>query len=150
MLGMVKESTTTNKTILAFDFGTSKIGVAVGQTITGTANPLAMLKARHGVPQWSEVSQLINNWKPNVLIVGVPYNMDGSEQAMTHAAREFVRQLQAKFSLPVEEVDERLTTVEAKQILFELGGYKALQKVSIDSFAAKLILESWIQKRLKQ
>jgi putative Holliday junction resolvase len=147
---MVKEATTANKTILAFDFGTSKIGVAVGQTITRTATPLAMLRARHGVPQWSEVSQLINNWKPNVLIVGIPYNMDGTEQAITHAAREFVQQLHAKFSVPVEEVDERLTTVEAKQILFELGGYKALQEISIDSFAAKLILESWIQKRLRQ
>ena len=138
-----------NKTVtaLGFDFGMKHIGVAVGQTITQTANPLTTLKAKLGTPDWKQVAALVNEWHPQVLVVGIPLNMDGSEQALTHAARRFANQLKKQFNLPVEHADERLTTREAKQDLFDQGGYKALQKHKIDSYSAKIILESWFRQR---
>jgi len=131
-------------TLLGFDFGLKHIGVAVGQTITGTAKPLTSLKATSGTPDWNEVKSLIREWKPQAFVVGIPLNMDGTEQAMTHAARKFANALKKEFGLPVHHVDERLTTREAKDHLFEIGGKKALQKDKIDSYSAKLILENWL------
>lgn len=131
-------------TFIAFDFGTKHIGVAVGQTVTQTASPLNFLAAEKGIPDWNQISKLIDQWQPIGFVVGVPLNMDNSSQPITHKVRKFITALQQKFLLPVYSVDERLTTVEAKQKLFELGGYKALKTISIDSYAAKLILESWM------
>ncbi|MGD9152864.1 MAG: Holliday junction resolvase RuvX [Gammaproteobacteria bacterium] len=133
-------------TLLGFDFGTKSIGVAVGQTITKSAKPLTVIKVKDDNLDWSKVTQLIDEWKPDALIVGLPLNMDGSEQAITQVVREFANDLQRKFNLPVHLVDERLTTVEARAKLFaEQGGYRALQKPAIDAMAAQLILESWMQ-----
>ncbi len=134
-----------NKTVLGFDFGMKHIGVAVGQTITCSATPLKSLKAVDGIPQWPEIAQLIKTWGAGALVIGVPLNMDGSEQPITAAARKFGNRLGAHFKLPVHPVDERLTTAEAKQQLFDTGGYRALDKTSVDCFAAKLILESWLR-----
>lgn len=133
-----------DQTLLGFDFGLKHIGVAVGQTLTRTAQPLTSLKAESGIPQWNEVKKLISEWRPHALVVGIPLNMDGSEQPLTLAAQQFVKQLEEFFHLTVHLVDERLTSVEARAYLFEHGGYKALQKKAIDSMAAKLILESWL------
>lgn len=137
-----------NATYIAFDFGTKKIGVAVGQTITLSANALDNLMASNGVPNWSEVQHLIDEWRPVGFVVGIPINMDGSEQGVTQKARQFANALKEQTQLPVYEVDERLTTVEAKQRLFDLGGAKALKTMSIDGFAAKLILESWLSNKV--
>jgi putative pre-16S rRNA nuclease len=129
---------------LAFDFGLRRIGVAVGQTITQSANPLTVLLAEKGEPDWQQVSQLISQWRPTALVVGLPYQMEGGEQAISFAARQFARKLKAQFNLPVHLVDERLTTQEAKRQL-QASGVK-LKDTAIDSFAAKLILESWMRK----
>ncbi len=137
--------------LLGFDFGERTIGVAYGQTITHSARPLKALKANNGQPDWSLIAKLIQEWQPDALIVGSPLNMDGSEQLLTSRARKFANRLHGRFGLPVEMVDERLTTVEAKARLFEGGGYKALQKDAIDSESAVLILESWFnQQSIKQ
>lgn len=133
------------ETILAFDFGTKRIGVAIGQTITGTASPLEPLYVTDELPNWSKIEELVRVWRPDAIVVGIPYNMDGSEQAITNKARIFMNELEKRINLPIFGMDERLTTIEAKQKLYELGGYKALKEISIDSFAAKIILESWMQ-----
>ncbi|MGD9107767.1 MAG: Holliday junction resolvase RuvX [Gammaproteobacteria bacterium] len=133
-------------TLLGFDFGTKSIGVAVGQTVTKSAKPLTAIKVKDDRPDWPKIIQLIDEWKPDALIVGLPLNMDGSEQAITQVVKKFADDLQRKFNLPVHLVDERLTTVEARAKLFEeQGGYRALRKPNIDAMAAQVILESWMQ-----
>ncbi|MET1218704.1 MAG: Holliday junction resolvase RuvX [Glaciecola sp.] len=132
-------------TYLAFDFGTKSIGVAVGQTITGTANPLPAIKAVDGKADWQLFIHLCREWEPTKLLVGIPYNIDGSEQEMTLRARKFGRRLSAQCHKEVLEVDERLTTTDAKSRLFELGGYKKLTKEKIDSVSACVIFESWLE-----
>lgn len=131
--------------IIAFDYGVKSIGVAVGQQITGTASPLAAIKADNGIPNWDTLEALFNEWQPSQVIVGFPTNMDGTDQPITARARKFSRRLHAKFNLPTQGHDERLTTVAAKEKLFELGGYKKLTKGKIDSVSAVLILESWFE-----
>lgn len=133
--------------ILGFDFGTKKIGVAVGQTVTKTANPLGLLRANQGEPRWESIQKLIDEWQPIALVVGIPLNMDGSPQRVTHQAENFANQLKIRFKLPVFGVDERLTTVEARDRIFQEQGYKGLQKTAMDAVAAKIILEAWLQSR---
>ena len=128
---------------LAFDFGLARIGVAIGQSITQTASPLDTLRAKDGVPNWQLVEQLIKQWQPQKVIVGEPFNMDGSDQLITKRARKFANQLHGRYGVQVEMVDERLSSASAREELFEYGGYKKLQKSQIDSVAAVLILESW-------
>lgn len=134
-------------TVLGFDFGKKSIGVAVMQTITGTAAPLSALKARDGIPDWDIVATIVTEWQPDKLVVGMPLNMDGSKQELTFAAKKFANRLQHKFKIPVESSDERLTTVDAKARLFELGGFKKLEKGKIDSVSACLILECWLERQ---
>lgn len=131
------------KPILAFDYGERKIGVAVGQAITETARPLEPLKAKGGQPQWQQVAELLAEWQPAVVIVGSPLNMDDSEQLLTKRAKKFGNRLHGRFGVKVEWMDERLTSVAAREELFELYGYKGLKKHSVDSLAACYILESW-------
>lgn len=133
------------RTILAFDFGTKSIGVAVGQEITGTASPLNALKAVDGIPNWELVADLFREWSPQLAVVGLPLNMDGSNQQVTFSAKKFANRLNAKYKVAVETCDERLTTVDAKARLFELGGFKKLEKQKVDSVSACLIFESWIE-----
>lgn len=131
---------------LGFDFGMKRIGVAVGQTLTQTATPVAVLKAQGGEPDWEAVSTLIQSWKADMLVVGIPYNMDGSEQPLTQVTRQFVNKLRARYILPVYTIDERLTTIEAKQRLFDEGKLKKVALMQqVDSYAAKLILEQWLR-----
>ncbi len=120
---------TTTKTVIAFDFGTNSIGCAVGQSITGTAQGLTTFKAQDGIPNWEEIGKLLQDWKPDMLVVGLPLNMDGTEQPLTQRARKFANRLNGRFNLPVELQDERLTTVEAKAEIFSRGGYKALKRI---------------------
>ncbi|MEM0910649.1 MAG: Holliday junction resolvase RuvX [Pseudomonadota bacterium] len=129
--------------VLAFDFGTSSIGVAIGQTITGTASPLAALPAKQGIPDWQTVESLLGEWQPNAIVVGLPLNMDGSEQDITVRSRKFANRMRNLSRKPVYQFDERLSTVEAKARLFELGGVKKLSKEKVDSVSACLIFESW-------
>ncbi len=129
--------------VLAFDFGTKRIGVAVGQSITATAQPLATLNTRDGAPPWDMIQQYLKEWQPQILVVGLPLNMDGSEQDLTQMARRFANRLHGRFQIQVEMQDERLTSVEARQQIFDERGYKGLKQSQIDSIAACLILEDW-------
>lgn len=134
----------TNTAILiGFDFGMKRIGVAIGQTITQTARPLETLPAKEGVPDWQHLTKLLKKWQPSILVVGIPVNMDGSDQPITNHARQFARTLREQYNLRVDEMDERLTTKDARERLFAQGGYKALQDGQVDQVAAQLILQNW-------
>lgn len=132
--------------ILAFDFGTKKIGVAVGEKITKKARALNMLSIKNGHPNWIIIKQLLKYWNPTAIIVGLPLNVDGTKQNITQQSKTFADKIQNKFNITVFLHDERFTTVEARSIIFENGGYKALKKKQIDSIAAVIILESWLEK----
>lgn len=137
-----------SRTLLGFDFGLKSIGVAVGQELTATARPLTALKANDGVPDWGRIETLLKEWQPALLVVGLPLNMDGTEQDISRRARKFANRLHGRFGLAVELQDERLTTTDARARLFEAGGYKALGKDTVDAVSAQLILESWMESRL--
>ena len=127
--------------ILAFDFGTQHIGVAVGQTITKTSSPLMILNvAREGKEIWDTISNLINEWKPDRLLVGKPLNMDGTPSDMMKKVDPFFQKLQKISNIPCELVDERLTSFEAKQLMQTDSKYDR-----IDDLAAKIFLDNWIE-----
>ncbi len=132
-------------TLLGFDYGLRHIGVAVGQTVTKTAKPICALKAHNEIPPWDQIAEIIREWQPDALIVGLPLNMDGTEQPITQKTRKFAKQLNKRFKLPVHFSDERLTTIEAKEQLFAKRGYRGLKKSAIDAVSAQIILESWIR-----
>ncbi|MBA0217082.1 Holliday junction resolvase RuvX [Pectobacterium brasiliense] len=134
-----------SRTLLAFDFGTKSIGVAIGQEITGTARALTSFKAQEGIPDWQKVEKLLSEWQPDLVVVGLPLNMDGTEQPLTARARKFANRLHGRFGIAIELHDERLSTVEARADLFERGGFKALDKGSVDAASAVIILESWFE-----
>lgn len=136
---------------MAFDYGTRQIGVAVGQTLTGSAEPLTNLRARDGVPDWDQIAKLIREWEPNVLVVGLPLNMDGSASDMSERAARFARRLHGRFQLPVETVDERLSTFEAKQHLKDQGRTpSSYREDPVDSLAAALLLQTWLSSQSKE
>ena len=126
-------------TLLAFDYGHRRIGVAVGQSLTGTATPLETLVARRSGPDWEGLARLVDRWEPRAMVVGLPLNMDGSEQHTTRLARRFGRQLAERFEVPVHLVDERLSTREARSRLASAGRSAA----GADPVAAQVILEGW-------
>lgn len=136
-------------TVLAFDFGTRRIGVAIGNTLTGTARPLAVLKADNGAPDWAEVAALVAEWRPAQLVVGLPLNMDGTESELSTRARRFANRLNGRLALPVATVDERLSSFEARGELLrgERSGGKAGARPAVDALAAAIILETWLGER---
>ena len=103
------------------------------------------MKANEGIPDWAQIEKLLKEWQPDLLIVGLPLNIDGTEQEMTQRARKFGQRLHGRFGFQVEFKDERLTTTDAKARLFEHGGYRALGKSRVDAVSAQLILESWME-----
>lgn len=128
-------------TVLGFDVGSKYIGAAVGQTVTATANPLETIRVRNGKPDWARIEMLIRTWEPQVVVVGEPLNMDGTEQPMTATARRFGRQIHGRFGVAVETTDERLSTVEARARLHAAG---ELHRQSDHPFAAQVIVETWL------
>lgn len=134
-----------NRTIIAFDFGTLSIGIAIGQEITAIARPLTAIKAKDGKPNWLDIEKIIQEWQPELAIVGLPLNMDGTEQPISNKARKFANRLHGRFGIQVKLHDERLTTIEARAQLFNQGGYRALNKSKIDSISAVITLESWFE-----
>lgn len=138
---------TAARTILGFDFGMKNIGIAVGQELTRTANPLTAIKARDGIPDWEQIAQLLQEWQPALLIVGLPLNMDGTEQTMTAAARRFGNRLHGRFGLPVEWQDERLTTYEALDQMGIRSKMDSRQRSDVDQLSAQLILQSWLNQQ---
>lgn len=129
---------------IAFDFGFKRIGMAVGQRLTCTASPLAMITATKGVPDWDLLQQLISKWRPDGLVVGLPTCIDDKELYTTSASRRFANELKKRFAIPVHLMDERLSTVEARAHLFEKGGYRRIKNSEVDSIAACIILERWL------
>jgi putative Holliday junction resolvase len=124
-------------TLLGFDFGLQRIGVAVGQQLTGTAMALATVRSRNGKPDWDMISELIKTWRPDALVVGLPLHADGSESGFTRNVKRFIRQLEDRFKLPVHLMDERLSSHAAAQR--EGEGSHALTTKGIDAVAAKEI-----------
>ena len=129
--------------ILAFDFGTRHIGVAVGNELLHSARGLAPLPARDGIPDWNVVTRLIDEWQPDLFVVGLPLNMDGSESLMSTRARKFGNRLHGRYGKPCEMVDERGSTQEAKRIAHGAGHRGNYREESVDGIAAVLILEGW-------
>jgi putative holliday junction resolvase len=129
-------------TILAFDFGTRWIGVAVGDTETRLANPLGMFEASSGRRRMAEVEALVREWQPQRLLVGLPLAQDGAEHDMTRRAKRFARQLEARFRLPVELADERLSSASAEATLRETGRGARKHKHAVHPLAAQVILQS--------
>lgn len=131
--------------VLAFDFGLRHIGVATGNTTTRTASAAKPLNAKDGIPDPNALDKLVKDWMPSVFVVGLPLNMDGTEQEMTFKARKFGNRLKEKYKKDVFFVDERLTSASAKEEIFERGGLKALKKDkgTIDSLSAVNILEQY-------
>lgn len=132
------------RSVLAFDFGLVQIGVAVGNTLLRSTQPLAILRAREGIPDWQALEQLVRDWQPDLLLVGDPLNMDGSDSELCERARKFARRLHGRLGLPVTLVDERLTSFEAKQLSREQGHRGDYKRQPIDSQAAELVLQSWL------
>ncbi|MGH8559694.1 MAG: Holliday junction resolvase RuvX [Methylococcales bacterium] len=137
--------------LLGFDFGTRKIGVAIGDLESGIASPLKTLAAVRQMPDWQNISDLINTWQPRGLVVGVSRQTDGSDNPVTRRMLRFCRQLEGRYGLPVYQIDESLTTFEAKQLLFDDAGVDAstLWKVQ-DRVAAQLILQTWLNENRKR
>lgn len=133
--------------VMGFDFGLKRIGIAIGQTITGTANPLTTLKTEQGHPPWRAIQTLIQEWRPQALVVGVPRNMDDTDAPITATVRVFIQQLKERFKLPIFEVDERLSTREARARQQDLGEYTLANRSALDRIAAQIILESWLREQ---
>lgn len=137
-----RQHATSLQTFLGFDFGLKRIGVAVGQGITGTATALCTLDARDGIPDWDRMSQLVDEWRPQALVVGLPLHADGSESDMSRAALRFARRLEERCRLPVHTMDERLSSVEAEQVRAQDRGDS---RQGIDAVAARVILQNWLE-----
>ncbi|WP_439509680.1 Holliday junction resolvase RuvX [Marinimicrobium koreense] len=132
--------------LLGFDYGLKNIGAATGQTLTGTATPQPPLRARDGVPDWSEVEALLREWQPELVLVGLPLNMDGTESELSARARKFANRIHGRFGVAVEMVDERLSSFEAKGEVMARGGSRDYGKNPVDSIAARLIVETYLNR----
>jgi putative Holliday junction resolvase len=124
-----------HKALIGFDFGLKRIGVATANTITRIATPLTILRATNGVPDWVAVSRIIDEWTPDLIVIGLPVNMDDSDSELSSRAKKFARRLSARFNKRTVMIDERLTSHEAKKIRPD---------ENIDDLAATFILETWL------
>jgi len=128
----------TYQTFICFDYGEKRIGMAVGQAVTRTATPLVIIPVRNGSPEWSRISEVMDQWRPDALVVGHPLHMDGTRQTLTSLAERFSRSLAGRYQLPVFLADERLSSAEARTRTGN-GGRDA-----VDAIAAQVILEGWL------
>jgi len=129
--------------VLGFDFGEKRIGIASGQSITRSATPITTLASINNKPDWKTIEDLIQEWKPDALIVGLPLYLDGSKSEMTERAEKFCRQLEGRFHLPVFTQNEALSSFEAEQFLATKK--KQHNKQEIDKIAAAIIVQSWLE-----
>lgn len=134
-------------TLLGFDYGTQKIGVAVGQTITYTARPLDTVAVRNAIPAWNHLDKLVAEWRPDGLVVGLPLSTEGDETPMCDAARQFGQALEQRYHLPVYWIDESLTTKEALVTLISGGASLNKRERARHQVAAQLILETFLHQR---
>ncbi len=130
-------------TILAFDFGEKRIGIAVGETMLKVAHPLTTIEAEENDIKFSQIASLIQEWRPNLLIVGLPAYLDGEAHSLTQLSKKFAQRLEGRFNLPVKMVDERLSSAEASQSLRDIGINGIKQKAMLDAVAAQIILQSY-------
>ncbi len=144
---MAKAAMVGQRTLIGFDFGKRYIGVAVGQELTGSASPLGSINAKDGIPNWPDLERFVKEWQPHLIVVGLPLNMDGTEQQLTLDAKKFGHRVQGRLGIEVAFQDERLTTADAKEQLFSRGGYKNLKKDNIDAESARLIVESYFEQQ---
>ncbi len=128
------------RSILAFDFGEKRIGVAKGQTISRTAEPLTIINVHNGKIDWDSLSVLIKDWQPELLVVGMPTNYEGEEFGIADRVKRFCRQLDGRYHLPVQTINENLSSFEAKHRLGDKGSEQRL-----DAHAAQVILETWYE-----
>ena len=124
--------------ILSFDFGTKKIGVAVGQTKTRTSSPLEVIFNKNNVTNWSKIHSIVEEWRPELILVGKPLNMDGTDSDIMKTVNVFFEKLNKITNIPCEYVDERLTSFEARQILLEI------KTDLVDAHAAKILIDHWL------
>ncbi len=129
--------------VLGFDFGEKRIGVASGQSITCDSNPVITLTSKNNKPDWATIEQLISEWRPDALIVGLPFHLDGSKSEMTERAEKFSRQLEGRFHIPVYTHNEALSSFEAEQFLQDKK--KQHNKQDIDKIAAAIIVQNWLE-----
>ncbi len=129
--------------VLAFDFGIRRIGVAVGEPGVSLAHPLAEIVGEQTEPRFAAITRVIAEWQPRHLVVGLPLSTGGEPHALTRRAERFARQLEGRFGLPVSLVDERYTSVDAEAGLRRAGAHRAIREKRIDSVAAQLILQQW-------
>lgn len=137
-------------TYLAFDYGSKYIGIAVGHGATRLAHALETIRVLRQEPDWRRIQQLIEEWRPNALVVGLPLNMDDSPNPMTTSARKFGEHLRTRYNLPVHWVDERLTSVMAREALLEAGVGLRNQRKQVDAIAAQTILQAFLDERPEQ
>ncbi len=133
--------------LLGFDYGEKTIGVAVGNTNTGQAHPLTTIRVIRGKPDWDAVVRLIEEWAPVALVVGLPLNMDSSDNPVTPKARKFGNRLNGRYNLPVHMVDERLTTRAARTELYNAGVVEKRHKPVLDKLAAQSILQTYLSEQ---
>ncbi|MDO9283186.1 MAG: Holliday junction resolvase RuvX [Methylotenera sp.] len=138
-----EKSTVQCSTVLAFDFGERRIGVAVGEHLLTTANPLTTIDNESNEIRFQMISTLIKEWQPKLLVVGLPLNVDGTEHAVTQLCKKFARRLNGRFNLPVMLIDERYSSVEASSLLNQTGIKGRAQKAMLDQVAAQTILQSY-------
>lgn len=130
-------------TVLAFDFGERRIGVAVGEHLIHSANPLVTIDSESNEVRFTAITQLVSEWRPTLLVVGLPLSLDGSETEVTQLCKKFARRLNGRFNLPVALIDERYSSAEASQLLNETGIRGRAQKAMLDQVAAQTILRSY-------
>ena len=133
------------QTLLGFDFGQQRIGVAVGQQVTGTATAICTLQSRDGRPDWDAISDLIKEWQPDTLVVGLPLHADGEESKISLAARKFARQLEGRYRLPVHTMNEYLSSHAARELQQQ---NRQADKTGIDAIAARIILQNWLETQM--
>jgi putative Holliday junction resolvase len=130
-------------TVMAFDFGTQKMGIAVGQKLIESSNPLALFPMRDGIPNWDALHKIIQQWQPNLFLVGLPLNMDDTESQLSARARKFARRLQHQTQINTWMIDERLSTRTARDTLDRLQAQGQAKTIQADSLAAALLIDSW-------
>lgn len=144
-------ASTRSRTVMSFDFGLSRIGIAVGQELTATAHPLTTLRNRSQHPDWNKIGELIAEWQPDLLVIGIPYHADGGSSTVTDAALQFSRQLQRRHQITVETIDERLSSYEAEcRTIQDQLGWIRRGKPPVDHVAAAVILETWFHQLNQQ
>jgi putative Holliday junction resolvase len=130
-------------TVMAFDFGEKRIGVATGETMLKVVHPLTTINAEENEAKFAQIGELIKEWRPALLVVGLPMHMDGEQHLMTQLSKKFAQRLEGRFNLPVVMQDERLSSAEAAQNLSAAGIKGQKQKAMLDAVAAQSILQSY-------